>query len=425
MGVMATKTTRQIVDELYHQFYQELLAEPHYAIFFRNRSVDEIRQKQADSFYQLLTLDEAGIRRQGLWIGQVHVDIGLPFEDLYAAYQKIEELIPQYFDGDWITQNGIFHRLNQQRNAVAEGYLQTYMQKLAEETTVIIQHRDHIMREDEAFLVNKPLIWITQILNHIKDPSIVLPEMSSERCPLTDELVNTPHLEDAGKAQLLELHESQHLMGNNFLFFLKSKNYPLAIFLLSRFYGTTLDLSNRIGLAIQLTTIHDLQKDPLTGFYLRHDMETVIESALKSSESDHKDISIMMLDLDRFKQINDNYGHQSGDAVLRQTSSLFKKIIRESDKIFRYGGEEFLVLFEGAGHEVVLKIAERLRSVIESHPFKIKDKQEIQVTASLGITTYSGKSGEPMPPVRKFIETCDRMLYQAKENGRNRIESDQ
>lgn len=346
----------------------------------------------------------------------------MPFEDLYFGYQKIHSLVPKYFDQDWIAENDFYNRLNFQRNAVAEGYLQAYIEQLKEELTLLIDHRDKVLTKTQALLVNRPLHWIFGVLTYIEDPSQMLPEMETDLCPLTALLQGCKSIDPEEKQVLLDLHHTQHVMGNNFLFFINEQNYPLAVFLLSRFYGRTLDLSNRIGLSFQLSTIHELQKDALTGFYLRHDMETTIEMALFNAKDKNRSLSVLMLDLDHFKHVNDEYGHQSGDKVLRQTADLIRHVLRDSDKVFRYGGEEFLILFENADHEGSVHIAERLRSNIETHNFEILKGHKIKLTASIGVETFDGKAQKHLPKVKKFIAACDAKLYLAKENGRNRVE---
>ncbi|BBN58464.1 GGDEF domain-containing protein [Hydrogenovibrio marinus] len=419
---MTEKSTQKIIDELFRHFYRELLSEPHYAVFFERYDVDLIRQKQGQSFLELLELSDEDIHENGLKIGKIHINIGLPFEDLYAGYHKLQQLIPIYFNEHWLVDHQLFRRLSLQKMAAAEGYFQSYIQQMAHEIAITVEKRNLLLRPSYAELANQPLICLKEILGHLLDEESPLPEMDYEVCPLTDQLANHTCLNGEERIELEKLHSLQHIMGHNFLFFVKSKEYALAVFLLSRFYGMALDLSNRIGLAFQMSFIQELQKDPLTHFYLRHDMETLIDSALNLSVADKRNVAIIMLDLDDFKFINDSHGHLAGDHVLKEVSELFSQVVRESDKIFRYGGEEFLILLDGAGIDVASGIAERLRKLIENHPFDLGMHRTTKITASIGIAAYHPATMEKVPSARHFIDVCDRMLLKAKHSGKNRIE---
>ncbi|WP_024852232.1 GGDEF domain-containing protein [Hydrogenovibrio kuenenii] len=419
---MTHRSTREIIDDLYEKFYQELLSEPHYAVFFEKQNINSIKQKQAQSLFDLLSLSDEEIHENGLLLGKIHVNIGLPFEDLYAGYHKLQQLIPLYFDEYWLANHQLFRRLSLQKDAVAKGYLISYIEQLKQEIDTTIDKRRLLLRANFSELANYPLVWFQEILVHLSDKKNPLPEMDHNLCSLTDQLVNHTCLKESERAELLHTHTVQHIMGNNFLFFVNHKEYTLAVFLLSRFYGLTLDLSNRIGLAFQMSFIQELQKDPLTHFYLRHDMESLIEEVLQISVTTKRNVAIVMLDLDDFKQINDLYGHLAGDNVLKEISELFAQIVRESDKIFRYGGEEFLILLDGANIEVAATISERLRKLIEEHDFSINETVKMHITASIGIAAYHPSMMEKVPSARHFIDTCDRMLLRAKRNGKNRIE---
>jgi diguanylate cyclase (GGDEF)-like protein len=127
----------------------------------------------------------------------------------------------------------------------------------------------------------------------------------------------------------------------------------------------------------------------------------------------------LLADLDHFKQINDQYGHLVGDAVLREASARMKSAIRRYDSIGRYGGEEFLAVLPGCDAAGGVAQAERLRLALAREPFSING-QAITVTASFGCTLSSGVS---LSDADSLVREADMALYAAKEHGRNRIES--
>jgi two-component system cell cycle response regulator len=128
-------------------------------------------------------------------------------------------------------------------------------------------------------------------------------------------------------------------------------------------------------------------------------------------------LCLLMCDIDHFKQVNDTYGHQAGDIVIKTIAIILKDTFRVTDLIARYGGEEFTILLNDVTVDEAMYIAERVRKKIESIDFKIKtETKPIKKTISIGLTNY--KIGES---ISEFIERADKAMYQAKESGRNRI----
>lgn len=128
--------------------------------------------------------------------------------------------------------------------------------------------------------------------------------------------------------------------------------------------------------------------------------------------------SLIILDIDFFKKFNDNYGHQSGDAVLRQVAYTLKKNVRATDIVCRYGGEEMSIILPNAGKDEAVGIAQKLCGIVAGKKFKLSNNRESNVTISLGVATYGQTDGtEPS----QIIESADKRLYNAKGNGRNRV----
>ncbi|HEV3333540.1 MAG TPA: diguanylate cyclase [Bryobacteraceae bacterium] len=159
--------------------------------------------------------------------------------------------------------------------------------------------------------------------------------------------------------------------------------------------------------------------DGLTGLLNRSSIMEILHKELARSQRENLPLSVLMIDLDHFKQINDQRGHLAGDAVLREASARMKSAIRRYDAIGRYGGEEFLVVLPGCDAAGGVAQAERLRLALATRPFPISG-QAINVTCSIGCSLVSGVSlSDPDCLVRE----ADEALYVAKANGRNRVES--
>jgi diguanylate cyclase (GGDEF)-like protein len=128
-------------------------------------------------------------------------------------------------------------------------------------------------------------------------------------------------------------------------------------------------------------------------------------------------VSVIMLDIDHFKLINDAHGHQAGDAVLREVARLMREALRTVDAVGRYGGEEFLAILPHTSYQDAVQTAERVRAAIASHAFKFGE-HELRITVSAGVATYPSDATDT--PVA-LIREADKALYRAKEAGRNQV----
>lgn len=155
--------------------------------------------------------------------------------------------------------------------------------------------------------------------------------------------------------------------------------------------------------------------DGLTKLLNRSAIMEVLRNELARAGREHQPLSLLMLDLDRFKNINDTYGHQAGDAVLRETAVRMRAAGRRYDSVGRYGGEEFLVVLPGCNQGDASSQAERLREAIAATPFGAAS-QPLWVTISVGVSCGYDYDAETL------IREADEALYKAKAQGRNRVE---
>lgn len=154
--------------------------------------------------------------------------------------------------------------------------------------------------------------------------------------------------------------------------------------------------------------------DSLTGLYNRRYIYTMLEEVIKEARAEGKSFCILMLDIDHFKLINDTYGHQTGDTVLRNIAHVIKDTLREEDFAGRYGGEEFLVILCDTQLNQANMVSERIRENVSKIRFKEKN---LHVTISGGLVEYNCENA------LKLVDHADKLLYVAKNNGRNQIQS--
>ncbi len=154
------------------------------------------------------------------------------------------------------------------------------------------------------------------------------------------------------------------------------------------------------------------QKDSMTQFYNHEKIFQLLDNEIEKAKMNHKDLSILILDLDDFKNINDNYGHQYGDKVLMEVAKVIRSQVRNNDLIGRYGGEEFMILFPETLKAQAVDIAERIRQSIADIQF-----ENFSITISGGIAELNKQSS------KELIQIADKQLYVAKNNGKNQIQT--
>jgi diguanylate cyclase (GGDEF)-like protein len=159
--------------------------------------------------------------------------------------------------------------------------------------------------------------------------------------------------------------------------------------------------------------------DGLTGLYNRRFFEEVLRLETDRALRSGQPVSVLVMDLDHFKRVNDSHGHEAGDAVLREVARRLSRAARPSDIVARYGGEEFVVLLPGTETEALREVAERVRVAVAGEPVELPGpaRLRLQVTASLGGATHPTHAAR----VDELIRTADRALYAAKGRGRNRV----
>ena len=153
----------------------------------------------------------------------------------------------------------------------------------------------------------------------------------------------------------------------------------------------------------------------------RYFMKRFEDEFIRSKRYSHP-LSCIMLDIDFFKRVNDDYGHQAGDHVLQSLARLMEAQGRNTDVLARYGGEEFIILLPETELEGAVQVAERLRATVEAVSITLDDGRVLQVTVSLGACSLSGELLATIDDIHGLIKMADEALYQAKENGRNRVE---
>lgn len=161
------------------------------------------------------------------------------------------------------------------------------------------------------------------------------------------------------------------------------------------------------------------RRDAVTGLYNRAHLDFFLEQELARAREHGWPLSVAFIDMDHFKAINDNYGHQAGDAVLKAAAALIESGIRESDLAARYGGEEFVVVLPGVDAKLAERAASRLLRALREHAYSLPDGRTIRATASIGLASLS--TPDQFRVVAEMLRAADDAVYVAKREGRDRV----
>jgi len=179
------------------------------------------------------------------------------------------------------------------------------------------------------------------------------------------------------------------------------------------FSGNLIEHINRSRLRIQeLITMDDL-----TGVYNRRHLLTRFEEEFQQAQRLDSGLGCVMFDLDRFKEVNDKYGHLAGDEVLRRFAGFLHDSIRAYDVLGRFGGEEFLVALPATDHEETWNFAERMREQLENMDIELDSGRKLRITVSAGVTVMTGSDSSMLD----IVNRADEAMYRAKRDGRNKV----
>jgi len=158
--------------------------------------------------------------------------------------------------------------------------------------------------------------------------------------------------------------------------------------------------------------------DRMSGLFSHHFFEKTLEEEMERARRYKSTFSLVMFDIDHFKEVNDAHGHLQGDRVLKEISRYIIKSIRQVDFAARYGGEEFAIILPAVSMQGALMVAERLRKGVEKRKFQSDSDEPLHITISLGVTEFDPEANYAPSEI---VREADRALYQSKEMGRNRV----
>lgn len=305
-------------------------------------------------------------------------------------------------------------------------YLASYLDRLRQKYTLRISRLSELFDKKLMIHYENHLKWMIRLidfLEHNRDDGY--PELRHTHCDFGKWLHNTTftYIISTSHFKMIEsLHINLHDLAANLVNYTRRSNCQSGtlIHFMQRIDYTSLEIGNEIAI---LNEIEVSSKDSLTDLLSRRLLDKVLIKQLEIAQATGQELSLIMCDLDYFKQINDTYGHLAGDAVLQDFANVLRRTFRQSDYLFRFGGEEFLIVLPSTGKEDVLSLAESLCHLVRAQEV-IFENHIIHYTLSAGVCSITNDFSETITEetINRYLASVDAKLYRAKEQGRNRVE---
>ncbi len=308
----------------------------------------------------------------------------------------------------------------------AAAYLAVFLNRLGTRNHLRLSHIRALNDKNLLVYFEAHLEWMARLVEAVGQRcSSAMPELDPTQCRFGSWLEEDgPRLirDRSHIAHIRKLHAAMHHVVSEVSGIM---NHPRAsgpvYALLKKAESYSLELGHEISLLNSIVIMSVYSKDALTGFLSRRFLDRVLLNQMEIAKATESPFSIIMFDLDHFKQLNDHYGHQTGDLALEHVADIVRETLRQSDLIFRYGGEEFMLVSPSTTLTQAQAIAEKLRQRIAS--CLLPHDPPIALTASFGVSEIAPGTYEVVDKhlVHDVIAACDGRLYAAKNSGRNRV----
>ncbi len=414
------------IDDAFKAFYDTMLNDVKLAVFFDTKEqVVQLIEKQKVYFKASLNMESEQLKVVYTKLGEMHYDMRIPYVDFIRGTDILEEqflLNSRDNKNSKVLMEEIFSYFKIMKSYTARGYLN---RMLLEDKKDIDTFFEHATMTEGAFLpqdiIFEKIKWLKELLEMIENDEDFDIDTETTVLKLWLDQVNFLSLE---KRKFFEDLENRMVLNTQSLFyFLKKEEYleilPLYSSLLS-IYKLALMMNNAITIEYANKVIDEMQVDALTGLQ-RKDMfgEFITQEIQKfKRKTDSSVFSLAIIDIDKFKNVNDTYGHYSGDQVLKDIGRIILKNIRSTDIGFRIGGDEFAIIFKGATKEATQKVCRKIMEDLKDIDFVFNEKTTFKVTLSIGVMEYNLQNGDDW---ESFYKLADKMMYNSKESGRNQI----
>ncbi|RMA96164.1 sensor domain-containing diguanylate cyclase [Hydrogenothermus marinus] len=414
------KNLEKKVEKALEMVFNNYLNDDYMYAIFKTFLIKRVKKEIYNGFNFLIKGKRDDGKREFFKVGVFFYKENIPFSFFYDFIDRVRlVIIKDKLQSEFIDKlEDIFLFIE---NTFSYGYL---FQLLKEDKDWIREELRLFKGEDNPSIL-KPyildhLIWTNKLIEDIKklrtQPSI---ELNSRKCSFGQKL-SKGHLDlIIGKNYCLrieKIHDLIHEISNEIYFYIQKRSFKNLLIDYINLIKNVGRLINTISLSTAVLAEFEAKVDPLTGVLNRRSMDIILQNHFTISKVANTSFSIAMIDIDDFKKINDTYGHLIGDCILKEVVNKIKNVIRKSDLIFRYGGEEFLILFPYLDKEDLPKVLEKIRDVVSSKEFVCEDIK-LKITVSIGGATFE----ENIESVKQLIKKADENLYKAKKTGKNKF----
>lgn len=388
--------------------------------------INEQKEKLLDLFNHFDTEDESNALEEYLEFC-IHNDLPYLFvhSELSNVAREILGLLAS--EGKCSSINYANTHFTNLESRIAEEYYRHFLRKLATKHHIRLSHLSHLIEKHLMIHYQHHLEWmlvlIAQLQGNAREGSHC--ELDHTRCSFGQWLHNPsiPYLSNTSHfADIQRLHISLHELASNIFAQHDSKqiDYKNIIQLLQSLDYTSLEIGNEIAIINDMLIIGEYTKDPLTGLLGRRLFEKIVMGQIEIAKATESDTAMIMCDLDHFKEINDHYGHLAGDEVIKNFAANLQSTLRKSDFIFRFGGEEFLILLPSTNYSEARLLAEKICSLTAQQILSYENVN-ISYTVSIGVSEIEmdDLSFVTKDVIQKYVHNVDAQLYLAKQNGRN------
>lgn len=415
-----------LIDNAFKSFYDTMLQDGRLSMFFKNQQqINMLIQKQKEHLSSSLELDKDALKDVYIYMGEYHYDLRIPYIDFIKGTEILQEHFlreSQQFEDSYGLVDEIFEFFKIMKSFTAKGYLNKMLEADRQDINnffdqVVLEQTYNLPR---ALVLHK-LEWLKKLLEDIGN-KVVDSDEHFQGFLIKEWLEELDFLTKEKKAFFEELEQRIMINTQNLFYFLKREEYleilPLYTSLLN-IYKLTLMMNNAVTIEFANKVIEDMKLDASTQLFRKDIFEEVLkkELALLKRHQDYK-FCLVYIDLDDFKQINDHYGHYSGDKVIEKVGEMIRGSIRASDFGFRIGGDEFAMILKDATKKQAKVVSEKFKTKLSTYQFIFNDDVKFTIGISMGIEEVVSSDQVNMKTV---IENVDWKLYEAKKRGKNQI----
>jgi diguanylate cyclase len=337
---------------------------------------------------------------------------------ILLGFKKIDDIIE------------LCNRFDSLEVRISQNYLSHYIKSLQTNINLRLESLSELAEDDIIHHYGQHVKWLYALSEaiHLKDP-LLIPEKDPSQCCFGKWLLRDAKTLIINKKKynkIIQLHQNLHLLGHKI--FNNLENFDESSHACATYLEKADLISMEIGIELMLVdnmrTIARAAKDCLTGALNRSVLESIYYNQYEIAFATHSRFVFAMCDLDHFKNINDDFGHIAGDAVLKSFANLLKNTLRASDIIIRFGGEEFVIILPTLDYSQGREILTSFCNKVQHQPVQFEDNF-INVTVSFGMIEVIPQfhSHESiLQSLYKSLKLADEKLYLAKDNGRNRVE---